>query len=46
VAQQPRELWCPIPAGAQGQAGWALGSSAGEILKPIEAEALPSAFGC
>jgi len=21
-----RELWCPIPGGAQGQVGWALGS--------------------
>jgi len=22
----PRELWCPIPGGAQGQVGWALDS--------------------
>jgi len=26
LAQLPRELWCPIPGGAQGQVGWALGS--------------------
>jgi len=22
----PEKLWCPIPGGAQGQVGWALGS--------------------
>jgi len=26
LALLPIELWCPIPGGAQGHVGWALGS--------------------
>ena len=35
LAQLPRELWCPIPGGAQGQVGWALGSRAGGGNQPM-----------